>query len=49
MAFRMLLIGAIVFIPEDAQLAFVFVVILVFLALSVVVMPYKAPRDNEFE
>ena len=49
MVFKVLVIGVIVFVPRDLQLAYVFLVTLVFLVLSNSVQPYKAERDNKFE
>ena len=49
MVFKVLVIGVIVFVPRDLQLAYVFLVTLVFLVLSSSVQPYKAERDNKFE
>lgn len=49
MVFKVLVIGVIVFVPRDVQLAYVFLVTLVFLVFSSSVQPYKADRDNKFE
>ena len=49
MMFKVLVIGVIVFVPRDLQLAYVFLVTLAFLVLSNSVQPYKANRDNNFE
>ena len=49
MVFKVLVIGVIVFVPRDVQLAYVFLVTLAFLVLSNSVQPFKADRNNSFE
>ena len=49
MVYKVLVIGVIVFVPQDLQLAYVFLVTLLFLVLSNSIQPYKASRDNNFE
>ena len=49
MVFKVLVIGVIVFVPGDVQLAYVFLVTLAFLVFSNSVQPYIADRNNSFE
>ena len=49
MVYKVLVIRVIVFVPQDLQLAYVFLVTLLFLVLSNSIQPYKASRDNNFE
>ena len=49
MVYKVLVIGVVVFVPQGLQLAYVFLVTLLFLVLSNSTRPYKASRDNNFE